>query len=237
MNIAGLAIRPCPRKARRHFAIGSAKEAICAIILIMEKKSLKAALRGRPVPVIVLIAVNIVLFLITELAGPTEDARILIRFGALYTPAVADGEYWRLLMAMFLHSGIRHLLNNMLNLYILGELLLRETGTPRFLLFYFCGGIAGNIAEYALSVARGENVIAVGASGAVFALMGSLLAVLIKNRGRIRGMTMQRMITFIILSVYFGFAAENVANAAHLAGLAAGFVLAMLFVRRKEKLK
>ena len=201
----------------------------------MKEKSLKTVLTGRPVPVLALIALNIAAFIAAEITGPTQSSQVLIRVGALYTPAVRAGEYWRFITAMFLHSGIRHLLNNMLTLYILGELLLRETGVVRFLLFYFGGGLAGNLAEYALSLARGENIVAVGASGAVFSLMGALLAVLIKNRGRIRGMTSQRMLVFIGLSVYFGFTAENVANAAHLGGLAAGFVLAMLLVREKKE--
>ncbi len=201
----------------------------------MKEKSLKTVLTGRPVPVLALIALNIAAFIAAEITGPTQSSQVLIRVGALYTPAVRAGEYWRFITAMFLHSGIRHLLNNMLTLYILGELLLRETGMVRFLIFYFGGGLAGNLAEYALSLARGENIVAVGASGAVFSLMGALLAVLIKNRGRIRGMTSQRMLVFIGLSVYFGFTAENVANAAHLGGLAAGFVLAMLLVREKKE--
>ena len=201
----------------------------------MKEKSLKTVLTGRPVPVLALIALNIAAFIAAEITGPTQSSQVLIRVGALYTPAVRAGEYWRFITAMFLHSGIRHLLNNMLTLYILGELLLRETGVVRFLIFYFGGGLAGNLAEYALSLARGENIVAVGASGAVFSLMGALLAVLIKNRGRIRGMTSQRMLVFIGLSVYFGFTAENVANAAHLGGLAAGFVLAMLLVREKKE--
>ena len=201
----------------------------------MKEKSLKTVLAGRPVPVLALIALNIAAFIAAEITGPTQSSQVLIRVGALYTPAVRAGEYWRFITAMFLHSGIRHLLNNMLTLYILGELLLRETGVVRFLIFYFGGGLAGNLAEYALSLARGENIVAVGASGAVFSLMGALLAVLIKNRGRIRGMTSQRMLVFIGLSVYFGFTAENVANAAHLGGLAAGFVLAMLLVREKKE--
>ena len=201
----------------------------------MKEKALKTVLTGRPVPVLALIALNIAAFIAAEITGPTQSSQVLIRVGALYTPAVRAGEYWRFITAMFLHSGIRHLLNNMLTLYILGELLLRETGVVRFLVFYFGGGLAGNLAEYALSLARGENIVAVGASGAVFSLMGALLAVLIKNRGRIRGMTSQRMLVFIGLSVYFGFTAENVANAAHLGGLAAGFVLAMLLVREKKE--
>ena len=201
----------------------------------MKEKALKTVLTGRPVPVLALIALNIAAFIAAEITGPTQSSQVLIRVGALYTPAVRAGEYWRFITAMFLHSGIRHLLNNMLTLYILGELLLRETGVVRFLIFYFGGGLAGNLAEYALSLARGENIVAVGASGAVFSLMGALLAVLIKNRGRIRGMTSQRMLVFIGLSVYFGFTAENVANAAHLGGLAAGFVLAMLLVREKKE--
>ena len=182
---------------------------------------------------VVLVAVNIVCFLIAELFGTTLDAAVLIRLGALYTPYIAEkGQYWRLFTAMFLHAGMQHLLNNMLSLYVLGSMLERQTGTVRFLIIYFLSGLAGNVCEYARSLRTGP-VTAVGASGAVFGLMGALLFVIIRNKGRIPGMDIRRMLLFVGLSVYFGFASAGIANTAHLAGLAAGFVLGAVLYRKK----
>ncbi len=178
------------------------------------------------------IALNIIYFLVSEISGPTEFSDVLIRWGALYTPRVRDGgQYWRFITAMFLHSGIRHLLNNMLTLYVLGSMLEKEAGTVRWLLIYLLGGLAGNIVEYALSIRNGEDIVAVGASGAVFAVMGGLLWVLIANKGKVAGMTIQRMLLLVGFSVYFGLVSTGVANAAHVGGLLSGFLLSLLFYR------
>lgn len=181
---------------------------------------------------VVIIALNILYFLVTEISGPTEFSDVLIRWGALYTPAVKEnGQYWRLFSAMFLHAGIRNLLNNMLTLYVLGSILEGETGWLRYSLIYLLGGLSGNAVEYGLSVRSGETVVAVGASGAVFAVMGALVWVLIRRKGRAKGMTIQRMLLLVGFSVYFGFASSGVANAAHVGGLLAGFLLGVIFYR------
>ncbi len=183
----------------------------------------------------ILIAANILYFLIVTIAGPTESSQVLIRWGALYTPYVLEGAWWRLLSCMFLHSGIRHLMNNMITLFVLGTMLEREAGRVKYTLLYFLGGLAGSAAEYGLSLRRGEPVVAVGASGAVFAVLGGLIWVLLVNKGRIPGMTIRRLLFYAALSVYFGFASGGVANGAHIGGLAAGFVLAAVLYRKKGR--
>ena len=182
--------------------------------------------------VLALIIINVAAFFLSELRGSTLDSSTLIPIGALYSPAIAEGEYWRFLTSMFLHSGMRHLLNNMLTLGVLGNMVYREAGPLRFFATYFLGGIAGGAAEYALAAAQGRTVLAVGASGGVFAVMGGLLWIVIANRGRIAGMTLQHMLIYIGLSVYFGLASAGVANTAHIGGLIVGF-LVMLVVYRK----
>ena len=179
------------------------------------------------------IAANILYFLIVTIAGPTESSEVLVRWGAMYTPYVKDGAWWRLLTCMFLHSGIRHLMNNMITLFVFGVMLEAEMGRVKYAFVYLLGGLAGNAAEYGLSVRNGKAVIAVGASGAVFAVLGGLIWVLIINKGRIRGMTIRRLLFYAALSVYFGFVSGGVANGAHVGGLAAGFVLAAVLYRKK----
>ena len=182
-----------------------------------------------------LIGANILYFFLSELTGPSSSGEVLMKWGALYTPSIAqDGEYWRFLTSMFLHAGIRHLSNNMLTLYVLGSMLEKEAGKIKYFVIYFAGGLAGGLAENLLSLYRGEDVMAVGASGAVFAVMGALLWVILINKGRAQGMTIQKMLLFAGFSVYFGFASSGVANAAHIGGLAAGFLLGIILYRRKK---
>ncbi|MBE5995953.1 MAG: rhomboid family intramembrane serine protease [Lachnospiraceae bacterium] len=181
-----------------------------------------------------LIAANVLWFLFVTVFGPTESSDVLIRWGALYTPYVEEGAWWRLLSCMFLHSGIRHLMNNMITLFALGAMLENEAGPVKYMLIYFLGGIAGSAAEYALSLRRGEPVVAVGASGAVFAVLGGLIWVLIANKGRIPGMSIRRLLIYAALSIYFGFASGGVANGAHIGGMIAGFLISLLLYRKRD---
>ena len=182
-----------------------------------------------------LAALNVLLFLLTEISGPTEvDSEVLIRWGALYTPALKSGEYWRFITAMFLHSGIRHLVNNMIALLAAGTLLEEELGRVRFGILYLLGGLAGNALEYALAESKGRTIMAVGASGAVFALLGALLWCIILHHGHFRGMSLRRLLIYLVISAYFGLTASGVANGAHFGGLAFGFLFCILIYRKKD---
>lgn len=197
----------------------------------------------RPIVTIALIAANMVFFLLAEIFfGPTGDAEVLRRAGGQVPSLVTGGEYWRLLSSMFLHSGIRHLLNNMLLLYVLGEFLERLLGHVKFAILYLLGGLAGNLVELAFQLWRGEDIVSVGASGAVFAVMGGVLLVLLRHRGHIRGLSIRQILIMLGFSIYFGFTSEGIANEAHIGGLVAGFLLALILyvkdmpvVRREER--
>jgi len=173
-----------------------------------------------------LIAANFIIFLIVEIFfGSSENTEVLIRAGGAYVPAVRSGEWWRLISAMFLHAGIRHLLNNMLLLYVLGQHLEMLLGRIRFVILYLVCGIAANYIAFRWYESRGEMTVAVGASGAVFAVMGALLFIIIKNKGRARGLSLRQMLVMLGFSLYFGFVSAGVSNIAHVSGLIAGFIV------------
>lgn len=181
-----------------------------------------------------LVALNILVFLIIELTGSTEDSAVMVRWGAMFTPYIQEkGEYWRMFTALFLHFGIRHLLNNMLLLYVLGITLEETVGKIRYLLIYLIAGLGANVVSYALNVKQNTAVVSAGASGGVFAVLGALIWVLIANRGRLKDYTLKNLIFMAMLSLYFGFASSGVDNAAHVAGLLFGFLLSFLLYRRQ----
>lgn len=176
----------------------------------------------------VLIAVNVILFLLAEIiSGSTMDTSVLVTWGGAYVPYLEEGQYWRLLTSMFMHSGIRHLLNNMLLLYVLGAVLEDLLGSLRFAALYLLGGLGAGAAAWRYYLSRGEMVVSVGASGAVFAVMGALLFIVIYHRGRVRGLSLRQMMVMLLFSLYFGFTSADVSNIAHIAGLIIGFVLAV----------
>jgi membrane associated rhomboid family serine protease len=174
----------------------------------------------------VLIALNVIAFLIeigTGSGGFGELGGSVIRDFALFGPAVADGEWYRLVTAGFLHASIIHIGFNMFLLYMLGRLLEPTLGTPRFLALYFTSLLAGSFGALFLD----PNAFTIGASGAVFGLAG---ATFIIARGR--GMdALAGEIGFLILfNLAFGFFWPNISVGGHLGGLIGGVLCALAVV-------
>lgn len=183
-----------------------------------------------------LIIVNIIVFLVVDFTGGSENTAHMIRCGAAYTPLIIeDGEWYRLVTAIFLHFGINHLLNNMVVLGVLGERLEALMNRFSYVLLYFIAGIGGNLLSMALEMRSGEYAASAGASGAVFGMMGAILYILIRNRGTVLDLSMKRMLIMVGLSVYLGFADAGVDNAAHIGGLICGFAAAVILYHPKKK--
>ena len=183
-----------------------------------------------------LIIINIIVFLVVDFTGGSENTAHMVRCGAAYTPLILeDGEWYRLVTAVFLHFGINHLLNNMVVLGVLGERLEILMNRFSFLLLYFVAGIGGNLLSMALEMRSGEYAVSAGASGAVFGMMGAVLYILVRNRGAVLDLSMRRMLIMVGLSVYLGFADAGVDNADHIGGLVCGFVAAVILYHPKKK--
>lgn len=192
-------------------------------------EELKRFLRTRQPFNLVIVMINIVVLLILSFMGNVESADFMLEHGANYAPLVVEGqEYYRLVTSMFLHFGLDHLVNNMLILLFLGDMLEHLAGRFRYLLIYLGGGIAGNILSVLWDMRSGSFAVSAGASGAVFAVIGALIFVVLRNRGRIEGMTGRRLIFMAALSVLEGLTSSGIDNSAHIGGLAAGFLLALL---------
>lgn len=177
-----------------------------------------------------LILINVLVFIAVEFTGTSQDAWHVLEYGAAYTPyIIQNGEVYRLFTSMFLHFGIEHLVNNMLVLFVLGSRLERVIGKIRFLLIYLLGGIAGNVVSLLLELKTQEFSVSAGASGAVFAVMGAMIYIVIRNKGWLGDLSMRQILVMAAFSLYFGFTSSGVDNAAHIGGLPAGFVLAVLF--------
>jgi rhomboid protease GluP len=146
--------------------------------------------------------------------------------GALIPALVAVGEAWRLLSSVFLHSGVTHLGFNMLSLYFLGSFVEEAFGRGRFLALYLLSGISGGLAYLYF----GEyNAPAVGASGAIFGLLGGVLGYALR-RGTFswQNPLIRQLLILLALNLYLGFSIPNISNTAHLGGLAGGFLFGWL---------
>lgn len=183
---------------------------------------------------LLMVAINIAVFLVLSLMGNTEDGYFMLNHGACYAPVIIEGEYYRLVTGMFLHFGIYHLVYNMICLFFVGDYLEELVGPVRYLIIYLGGGLAGNLLSMGLELRSGRFAVSAGASGAIFAVIGALLYIILRNRGRVGRITVYRMVLMVALSILQGFMDVGTDNAAHIGGLAGGFVLAVLLYRKRR---
>ena len=146
--------------------------------------------------------------------------------GALVPALVADGQAWRLVSSVFLHAGFVHLALNMLSLYFLGSFVEVSFGRGRFLALYLLSGLSGGIA-YLYFGGFGES--AVGASGAIFGLLGGILGFSIRRRTfSWRNPIIRQLLILLAINLYIGLSIPNISNTAHMGGLAGGLVFGFL---------
>jgi rhomboid protease GluP len=140
-----------------------------------------------------LIVANVLIYAATAGASGQADPRpdVLVGWGALFGPGVANGEWWRLVSAMFLHAGILHIALNCLFLRQIGNMVERLLGSFSFLTIYLLTGVTGAIA----SLMAHPRSIGVGASGALFGITGALLAVVLSSGGQMRELLDDRPIS------------------------------------------
>lgn len=188
-----------------------------------------------PFVTITFVAINVIVYLLLELVGDTENSNFMIQMGAVWPPYVKDGEYWRLLTATFMHFGFEHILNNMLVLACAGPILEQGLGHIKYLFLYLIAGVGGSTLSYLQMLQNGENSVSAGASGAIFGIIGALLWIVIVHKGRYETLTGRGLLFMIVISLYYGMTSGDVDNWAHIGGLLMGFVLAVILYRKPRK--
>ena len=173
-----------------------------------------------------LIGVNVAAY-VAELAqggGVYGVNSTIYEKGVLWAPFVANGDYWRLVTAAFLHYGPFHLAINMYSLYFAGSILEQVIGRWRFALLYLASGLAGAAGALVWS----PNVPTVGASGAIFGILGALFV--LERRGNIA--TGGQVGGLIVLNLIFTFVLSSfISVGGHVGGLIGGLLLMLAFAR------
>jgi membrane associated rhomboid family serine protease len=155
---------------------------------------------------------------------------VLIANFALFAPSVTNGKWWLLITAGFLHGSIFHLLFNVYILWVIGSQLESIVGNIKFLIIYFFSLVGGSLASYWFSPFGSYSI---GASGAIFGLMGAMLVF-----GRKRNLDISQITTLVVINVVIGFVLSGIDWRAHLGGLAAGAFIAWVLLNAtslKEK--
>jgi len=173
-----------------------------------------------------LIAINVAVFLVqigTGHGGIENNASSLIPEFGLFGPSVAAGEWYRLFTSAFIHGGLLHIGGNMLVLYFLGRVLEPAIGTPRFVVVYLVSLFAGSLGALLLT----PDALTFGASGAVFGVLGAAFAI---ARGRRVDAVASTIGVLILLNLAFSFGVSGISIGAHLGGLAAGVICALVIL-------
>ena len=174
-----------------------------------------------PVVTYVLIAINVIAFVVQK-ASPRVEAEFV-----MWSPAVADGELYRLLTSAFLHSGITHILFNMFALFVVGPPLEIWLGRMRFTVLYLLSAIGGSVMIYLFSPL---NVPTLGASGAVFGLFAATFVV-----GRRVNVDIRWVVIMIAINLVITFTVPSISWQGHLGGLLTGGVVAFAYAYAPDK--
>jgi rhomboid protease GluP len=140
-------------------------------------------------------------------------------------------EFYRLITAIFLHGDIEHIVSNMIFLVGLGQMVECAIGHIRFTAIYMLSGLGASIFSMLYSEISGKYYSSVGASGAIFGLIGALFILVIVHNGRYGQVSIRRLLFGVFYMVYSGIRSQNVDNAAHIGGLICGiFIMAVINV-------
>ncbi|MGW4381735.1 rhomboid family intramembrane serine protease [Kitasatospora sp. NPDC004531] len=184
----------------------------------------------------VLIGLNLLVFVLTEyVAGRWQVTLGLVSWAPLpglrFGMAAGPQEWYRLVTAMFVHGGLLHIATNMFSLWVLGPQLERVLGRLRFLGLYLVAGIAGNVLAFLLTPGTSQ-LFSVGASGAIFGLLGATAVLFRVNR-----VPMQPVIALLVVNLVISFSLKGIDWRAHIGGLVAGVVIAagMMYAPRAHR--
>jgi membrane associated rhomboid family serine protease/TPR repeat protein len=181
-----------------------------------------------------LVTANVAWFLFVASQGGgwfLAQPSVIIHWGSNFGPLTLSGEWWRLFTCMFVHFGLLHLAFNMWVLWSVGRVIERMYGSLHYALLYVFAGLCGSMA----SLWWHPDVNSAGASGAIFGLLGGLLAFVLNPGSGVPATIAagQRKLgaAFIAYNLFSGFAHHGIDNAAHVGGLVGGFLLGWILAR------
>lgn len=178
----------------------------------------------------VLVCIHILFWLLLQLPIP----QLMILLGLLdgYNVGIANGEYWRLITPIFLHIGFGHLFFNSISLILFAPALERMLGKVKFILVYIGAGMIANIATYMIEPLQYSHI---GASGAIFGILGVYLFMVVFRKGLIDQANSQIIISILVIGLVMTFFNSNINVVAHIFGMIGGFLFAPFVIRKRAQ--
>lgn len=181
----------------------------------------------------IIIGINILIYVLTAFLSKNimnSNIYVLVYLGAKVNELIASGEYYRLITCMFLHGGLIHLALNMYSLYVIGPLVERVYGRVKYISIYFIAGIISSLFSYIFS-----SGISIGASGAIFGLLGATLVFAITIRKTVGKDFYNNILQVMVVNLIIGFSIPNIDNYGHIGGIVGGIIMAKIFQIYKKK--
>jgi membrane associated rhomboid family serine protease len=165
--------------------------------------------------------------------GFAPNGWVLLRYGANASWLETElGEWWRLVTAVFLHGGVIHIGFNALGIWVAGQAVEEYFGRARLVVVFLATGTLGNLVSTAYHLQSGDPLLGVGASGAVFGLIGCMVGHAARRRGATARELRARFVPWLIYGLIAGFLMDGIDNAAHIGGLLSGLVFGALLGER-----
>jgi rhomboid protease GluP len=196
---------------------------VIALSLFVRRESFKQYLTKFPITSLI-IAINVVYFVLLHLFPAVNDGETIYKWGAYYLPAVQDGEYYRLIAPIFMQIGVSHFIFNVFSIFMFVSVLEHLIGGIRFIVIYMVSGVAGYVTTFLFSTTD----LGLGASGAIFGVLGAFLYLSSKKSPLLDDASRKTIIPILILNLIFTFIDPGISITGHIGGLIAGFVLSAL---------
>ena len=180
----------------------------------------------------ILICINILIFIITVFLSKNIydiDSYTLIELGAKVNVLINNGQPWRLVTCAFLHGGLAHIAFNMYALKIIGSEVEYVYGKFKYIAIYLISALGGSIFSYLFNA----NSISVGASGAIFGLLGAMIIFGIRHKNRIGKAYIMNLFKVLLINIFIGVTLSNIDNGAHIGGLVLGCISALVMRDKK----
>ena len=214
------------------YSDSSCKPLVSILNYSIEKKNKEKLKYKESLVTYILICINILIFIVTAFISKNIqdiDSYTLVKLGAKVNVLINDGQPWRLITSAFLHGGLAHIAFNMYALKIIGSEVEYVYGKIKYISIYLISALGGSIFSYIFN----SDSISVGASGAIFGLLGAMIIFGIKHKEKVGKEYIINLLKVLLINIFIGVTLSNIDNGAHIGGLIFGGISALVLKDRK----
>lgn len=214
------------------YSDSSCKPLVSILNYSMEKKSKEKLKYKESLVTYILICINILIFIVTAFISKNIqniDSYTLVQLGAKVNVLINHGQPWRLITSAFLHGGLAHIAFNMYALKIIGSEVEYVYGKIKYISIYLISALGGSVFSYIFN----SDSISVGASGAIFGLLGAMIIFGIKHKNKVGKEYIINLLKVLLINIFIGVTLSNIDNGAHIGGLIFGGISALMLKDRK----